>query len=824
MPGKLSEALKKNFEKHFVTFEGLSGSFTNEEEVKNAKKVLDPIISADTKSKDDNFKNVREAYKSLADLYAEADDNLYPNGISSEIENRLGIAKEAIDKYLSGKEYSTNPEYRSVLRLRNELAGLKSESEAIIAMDENLLKSQEIIENNNKGELGRNMQLDKFWEPFFKKYPVNLPLSRKDSEAFENKESKTLRALEDGRAQTEGKKKYLDTVLARYDQIIDIEKKLYSMGEKLSEMEHFGYEYPKEVLDKLEEMKEEEQIDFLNGVVKKFEDDIQEIDKLEKQTEDFAKERKTFRNFWEKVKKDENYLNSKEGDAEYKRIQDYYEDKIRKTKGAEKDYYAQNVGIFTQYLTKITSNAKDLYQKKIDDTNAEINRIQNIRSNKLNEITEIKEKFFDNVNEQKKLRGTYGNLQILQTELKNKLIEEGFGDRTREDNLKESNRVIKNTRDSIKQKIDGKLEFMRHYLDGIDEYKGIKIELKNGIENIKDMDVDYKSKVAKIYADEGRDRICNWSARLKAVKSRTFRSNSTEFQNMYDLVDSIEKKLFNPYDHEGYVDSDEYVEDMKKLNEAAKAYSIAKGKASRSTTQGQERLDIAHEIMGNNTRIESITEELKHYSISSEKKEELLNDMNKALKETEEKFHSFCQKCNKTLGIKKLEKEGKILSDNELESFSIDPPSMEELDNYAKEEINRQKRFDMIEASEEKKQEIKNSLQETYKKYDTSIRYEVETLKKDSLFLSFMEMKKEKSVGKALSMEMTEQDKEKLMNSQIKKLDKKLTECVNRPDKEKVSIDELGGVQKGKGSQNNKSKGNLSMTGPSKRDDGLSKK
>ena len=41
---------------------------------------------------------------------------------------------------------------------------------------------------------------------------------------------------------------------------------------------------------------------------------------------------------------------------------------------------------------------------------------------------------------------------------------------------------------------------------------------------------------------------------------------------------------------------------------------------------------------------------------------------------------------------------------------------------------------------------------------------------------------------------------------------------------EKVSIDELGGVQKGKGSQTNKSKGNLSMTGPSKRDDGLSKK
>ena len=99
----------------------------------------------------------------------------------------------------------------------------------------------------------------------------------------------------------------------------------------------------------------------------------------------------------------------------------------------------------------------------------------------------------------------------------------------------------------------------------------------------------FKDKQADLYSEKIKD----WYNKLSKVENRMVFSNSTQFQNMFDKVKSLNDRL---NENPEYVKDSDFMKEVGTLLENARDYSKAKGGVKRSTLVGQQRMDVALDI------------------------------------------------------------------------------------------------------------------------------------------------------------------------------------------------------------------------------------
>lgn len=584
--------------------------FENTDEGKKALSVLNPLF--DGESKNELFNNVKSAFSALVELFenGEEKDNI---SIPAILEKNKAINDSIKTYFENNKEYVKDDEYRAVMRLKLEMSSFSDELLAVSSLEtsENRAENsvlQKIDENfktlaSDFLEEAKNRGLENFrihgHEQFY---------SEKDSEAYKNKMMESITKDYHRLGYCQGRLTLYNVISNHYK----LEKNYYDLVSPI-------YKGTQKRINELQKGSDSNVLsDNLNN----------QIHEMNTHYSGLSEQRRILLSHLNELNSDlANIKKEKNEAALIKSIE-----KKSKKKGEKALTSEEKNNLF--YLKHANKKTLEDVVKNLEN---QYNEALNFKRDILDKVDENMEKYQDEVME------SYTSYKL--DEMKNEDIRKVQG------GLNESYESIRNDRNGYKKGIENAL---LKYQEMLNNYQSFLVDYQANVSKYEKAEKEIQDNISILEAPQNNDRITNavnsvkrnnytnqiedLYNRLDKVKSRTFRSNSTEFQNMFDKVSLIREKVTK--NENNYKDSEEFFADMKDLKDLAVTYSRAKGKAVRSTTQGQERLDIAHEIISNYEKNEKLAENLSKasYVDMTEKAKEL----KERLENERKSFDEYC--------------------------------------------------------------------------------------------------------------------------------------------------------------------------------------
>lgn len=621
--------------------------FNDDAESKIALSVLDPLFD-EKESKDALFSSVKTAFHALGELMDNPDNAEIS---ASEVIEKANEISTEIDKYFEkNAEYSDSKEYRAILRLKSEISTFSSEIGIVADLEKN---DNEESKDQKDAPVTVYDEYDKDLT-VFQKYGQDAIYSEEKRESEKNKTLDSIDYAYGVLGNNQGKIHSINAVKKHYDK----EAVYYNLVSPIYKDVNKAIPYNYIMSETL-----------ANGL-KEFEN---QYSRLQSQHETFQRQLADYKNALQEKNQNE------------KKLKKSLEKKDKKgtlsASGKDVLFNAQHADL--ESFETIVKHIEDQYNEALDYRNGVVKKTSdNCKEYLDSQLISFKK--------------TDISSYITHDLEEIRMSKESPMDLS-QDNISKKNDVT-NALTVYKDKLENYAGFLHHYHDTVKKHREVEKDIKEQLALLEDpaliaeknkiRDEAIKARTNPVKVESFSSQILNLQGRLEKVKSRTFWSNSTEFQNMFDKVNDIAQKL-NDENQPNYKNSDDFLKDMATLNEYAVTYSKAKGGAVRSTTQGQERLDIAHEIISNYAKNNELDANMKNIVYGDNK--EKIDKLNDRLQKETKAFEQFCEKSNDRL----MGESDKAPCDEETLQNLIQKTE-KEIDNVSNQIKDHEKRIDEL--------------------------------------------------------------------------------------------------------------------------------
>lgn len=641
------EAISSMYDRHFVSFTGYGNMFVkksdkteneqanpeaNPEEIEKAKAVMDPFKPGYT-SKNEGFNKVKNLLGELEEICKQPDRQAEKY---DDVLKKISEINAGITGYLDGKEYSKDPEYRAVLRLKSEMKAFEFDMGSIGKIDAAFEKakkdSQVKIPELKIADLKLKERTGKaYWEQMYK--AVGPFYSESERKAARDK-------IED---------KIMD----------DYYRMGTSRGSLVLNKVIVNHYKKRDEYYKTISRVHRKAVERLDGTIQS--DDLQKYLKEHDYVQKTWKQ--TYYEMSNQVTAYNNVLAAKDLNPNVKKLRDLivkknnskigekdYNDKLNKyLPSAMKDLQNAGKNPLTddekKFVEILNGRGIEKYKLSADTYKQKYEEEAKLIDDTFNRVDEFASQYIDK--EAAKFSGLSAHEEAELSHARSLHNPENESFEKMENYCVSYRNDIKGSYNDYKKSLANYKEFLKEYADAINHYNEIKNQYDKTVEIITNRsrrDINKDTPVSEAKKGVFEAVIIDMAARLDKVKTRTFSKNSDEFEDMLGKVNAIREKLDKEAD---YKDSEAFMNDMKELNEFATKYSQAKGGAVRSTTQGQERLDIAHEIMATFAKENHIADDIEKVQITQD--EIKYDDYTKMMENETKFFTEYCEKCNELL-------------------------------------------------------------------------------------------------------------------------------------------------------------------------------
>lgn len=613
MAKTVKETIIELYKDHFIDND-MNGAFNDNEQNKIAAESLK--IFYDEKTSDDaQFNNIKETLQKL-------DEEINNGADEKEIAKKTANVKEALDAYFEGKEnYVDSKEYRSANILKSNID--------IFVMETNyLIEMKTAVDNTEEfGEVPGGKEGNDFTTDLYKKAGDHIPYTKQAEEKLNAERKKVVKQDYEYAHQYNRIIEEVTKLESEYNQGLEERKAFYTIYKKAYETLSSMDSYNKEIASKVHEHNVQET--ELRKVLAANDKKIKEF--ADKKTK-LLNDKKTNGTLLKYLKtKDSLAKDGKNSDKLDKYRNDILKNNEYKDKGDKK--YKLNDEEWQVFVyedsnqRQVLDEVTNTYRKQYDDLMKQYNPAKD--SFDTERIDEL-EKIDRMVKYYKYDYHTDNDLsQIKETK------------KSYSDSLKSRKGFDKFDSDKYNRLLDCKIEFCNKYIEELDNYNEIDGHFTNKINNL-NSGLTFKDKQADLYSEKIKD----WYNKLSKVENRMVFSNSTQFQNMFDKVKSLNDRL---NENPEYVKDSDFMKEVGTLLENARDYSKAKGGVKRSTLVGQQRMDVALDIQNVLSKTDKSFDKVnaQEYLDVNAKTEEYKNKQNSYHK----KFSEFCKQMNYSLGL-----------------------------------------------------------------------------------------------------------------------------------------------------------------------------